>query len=121
MAIGHLRHLLTLENPGVAVPTSEGYTQAWTALTPAKVSAEIKPATAHDLERRVASTIQSNASHIVTMRYLPGVTTQTRLTKGPRNSDGTLPAGSREFSVTGVQNTDERNIELILACQEVVA
>lgn len=121
MDVGALRHLVTLENPGALVPDGRGgYTQAWTGLSPSQVYASIMPATARDLERQVASSVQATASHIITIRYHPGVTTQTRITKGPRNIDDTLPAGSREFIVTGVQNVEERNIELRIAAEEVV-
>jgi len=119
---GERRHLVTLDNPGAAVPDNEGgFTQAWTALSPPSRYAEIKPATARELERVAAGTVLSTATHIVTFDYHSGVTTKTRVTKGPRNADGTLPAGSREFSVTGVSNPEERNIDTILTCVEVVA
>lgn len=110
MNIGALRHLVTLEGPGTAVPDGRGgYTQVPTPLSPSQVWAEIKPATARDLERRMASTVQSTASHIVTMRYHPQVNTTTRIT-----------FGTRVFNVTGVQNIDERNVELVIAVEEVV-
>lgn len=122
MDLGSLRHRVTLENPGGSVPDTEGgFTQAWALLSPPKMWAAIIPATARDLERVVANTVQASASHLITMRYHSGVTTKTRITKGPRNTDGSLQAGSREFSVTGVFNKEERNVELTLACQEVVA
>jgi head-tail adaptor len=121
MEIGTLRHLVTLDSPGTPVPDGDGgFTQAWTPLSPPEVWASILPATARDLERVVANTVQAAASHLVGMRYHSGVTTKTRITKGPRNTDGTLPAGSREFQVTSVQNPEERNVELVLTCTERV-
>jgi SPP1 family predicted phage head-tail adaptor len=110
MDIGALRHRVTLENPGTPVPDGDGgYTEAWTALSPASVSASIVPATARDLERVVAGTVMATATHVVTIRYHSGVTTKTRVT-----------FGTRVFSVTGVQNADERNIQLQLVCEEIV-
>jgi head-tail adaptor len=110
MAIGELRHLVTLENPGVPVPDGEG---GWTAvpapLSPSQVWASITPATARDLERMVASTVQASASHIVIMRYHPGVNTSTKIL-----------FGSRILYVRGVQNVDERNITLRIAAEEAV-
>lgn len=121
MRAGLLRHEITLDQP-TNVPDNEGgFTQAWAPLSPPTVRAEIRPATAHDLERVVANTVQSQATHVMTLRYHAGVTTQTRVTRGPRNADGTLAAGSREFQVTGVQNLDERGLTTLLACREVVA
>lgn len=122
MDFGKLRHRLTLENPGGAVPDGGGgYTEAWTSLSPSQMWASIVPATAKDLERVVANTVQSTASHIITMRFHDGLTMKTRLTKGPRNADGTLASGSREFRVTGIQNPEEQDEQLILACVETVA
>jgi SPP1 family predicted phage head-tail adaptor len=105
---GELRHLITLQTPSTAAPDGDGgFTNTWTDL--ATVWASIVPATARDLERVVAGTVQSSATHLVTIRYLAGVTTKTRVV-----------FGSRLLSVTGVQNTDERNISLVLVCQESV-
>jgi len=111
MRAGALRHQVTLEQPGAAVPDGEGgYTETWTALTPSPVWAAIQPASARDLERVFAGASQATASHLVTLRYHAGVTTATRLT-----------FGTRVFAITGVQNLDERNKELVLACEEVVS
>lgn len=108
---GKKRHLVTLDNPGPTVPDGDGgFTQTRVALEPEEgIFVEIKPATARDLERVVANTVQSRASHIITGDYVAGVTTQTR-----------IHFGSRVFEVTGVQNPEERNIELVLAAIEVV-
>ena len=111
MNIGALRHRVQLENPGVAVPDGDGgYTQVPAELNPPEVWASITPATTRELERTVAGTAQSAASHIIRMRYHPQVTTQTQLV-----------FNGRRFYVTGVSNVDERNIELVLTAQEVVA
>lgn len=107
MRAGTLRHLITLQTPASAPDGDGGFTDTWTDL--ATVWASIVPATARDLERVVAGTVQSSATHLVTIRYLAGVTTKTRVV-----------FGSRLFSVTGVQNPEERNISLVLVCQEIV-
>jgi head-tail adaptor len=107
---GQKRHLVTLENPAAAVPDGDGgFTQVWTALTPPRMRAEIKPATARDLERLAAGTVLSSASHVVTMDYHQQVTTATRVV-----------FGTRLFSVTGVSNPEERNIETICVCVELL-
>lgn len=111
MNAGELRHWVTLQNPGAEVPDSEGgFTVTNVDLTPAQVYASIQPATARNLERIVANVEQSKASHIITIRYHPEVTTETRVVYG-----------DRIFQVTGIQNPDERNIALLLACEEIVA
>lgn len=114
-------HRVQLQNPGPAVADGDGfYSNTWSDLSPAEMSVKIEPATAKDLERVTAGTVLSTTTHIITGPYHPQVTTKTRITKGPRNADGTLPAGSREFSVTGVSNPEERNVETIAVCVEVV-
>lgn len=107
---GEKRHLVSLANPGTPVPDGDGgYTVVDAPLTPATAWADIRPATARDLERTVSGTVLSTATHLVTMDYHPQVTTQTRLTYN-----------GRSFSVTGVANPEERNVELVLAAVEVV-
>lgn len=111
MTIGEQRHLVTLQTPTAVVATSEGgSTQLWANLSPAHVYAAIRPATARELERTTAGTTQSTATHIVTLRYHPQVTTQTRIL-----------FGSRVLLVTGVSNVEERNRQLILTCVEIEA
>lgn len=107
---GQKRHLVQLENPGVPVHDGDGgYTNVATALEPPEMYAEIKPATVRDMERVFAGTVQSTASHMVTMDYHPQVTTKTRLL-----------FGTRTFAITSVQNPEEKNEDLVLACEEVV-
>lgn len=110
-----MRHRVTLENPGDAVPDPTGgggYTQAWTTLA-SRVPAKVEPASARSLERVTANTVSSSASHLVTVRYVPGVTMQTRLTF----HDGEV---DRLMAVTGQHDTEERHLELILECAEAV-
>jgi SPP1 family predicted phage head-tail adaptor len=110
VSAGQRRHMVTLENPGTPVADPDlGYTQTYTQLQPGQVWAEIKPANARDLERVTTGTSMSTATHLVTIPYHSGVTTQTRLT-----------FGTRIFQVNGVVNPEERNIELILTCEEIV-
>jgi SPP1 family predicted phage head-tail adaptor len=108
MDVGSLRHRVTLQTPTSAADGDGGYTDTWATLV--TVWASVVPATARDLERAVAGTVQSSATHLVTIRYLAGVTTKTRVL-----------FGTRTLQVTGVQNPEERNISLVLVCQEVVA
>src|SRR5688572_29184918 len=106
-------HRLTLENP-TRVSDGDGYTETWTALSPAVLYASIRPATARDLERVVSNVVQSTASHIIECDYHSGVTSQTRVSWiGPR--DGVTHIGV----VTGVQDDGERNVDMVLAVEEV--
>ena len=111
--IGALIHDVVLQNPSAAVADSDGgFTQTWTDLVP-RWWAEIKAATARDLERVAAGTVLATATHLATMRFLPGVTTQTRI----RWTD--MAGGAHVANVTGVQ-ADPHCTELVLACVEVV-
>jgi SPP1 family predicted phage head-tail adaptor len=107
---GLLRHSVVLANPGTPVQNSDGgFTDAWTALSPATVYAAIESATAARMERIANSTVTSNASHVVTLRYHPQVTTKTRVT-----------FGTRTFQVVGVINEDEMNVLTRALCTELV-
>jgi head-tail adaptor len=106
---GLQRHLVTIEEPASPVPDGDGgFTEVWSVIGARWT--HILPATARDLERFTASTIVATATHLLTMDYLAGVTTRSRVV-----------FGSRRFSVQGVMNPEERNIDTILACAEVVA
>lgn len=110
VSAGARRHLIHLQVSAEPAPDGEGgYTDDWTDLPPSPVMAAILPATARDLERLMAGTVVSNASHIVTFPFHPGVTTKAR-----------IRFGARTFNVTGVANPEERNIETVCACQEIV-
>lgn len=110
-SVGDRPHRVTLQNPGPAVPDGDGgFTQSWTDLVPPALSMEIKPATAVDLEHVAAGTVLSKNTYIVKGPYHPQVTTQTRIL-----------FNGRSFSVTGVADPEERHVELILVCVEVVA
>lgn len=104
-------HRVTLQNPGPPVQDGEGgYTQTWTDLSPASVSARIETATASGLERLAAGTTIATASHVITMPYHPQVTASTRIL-----------FNGRIFYVNGPPvNPDERNVETIAICREVV-
>ena len=110
-ATSQRRHLISLQGPGPGVPDGDGgVTQDWANLDPTHVYAEIKPATAKDLERVAAGTVIGTASHVVTFPYHPQVSLSTRIL-----------FGTRVFSVTGVSNPEERNVETICVCVELVA
>ncbi len=103
-------HRVTLQNPGPSVPDGDGgYTQSWTDCTPPAMDAEIKTATARDLERVAAGTVLSTATHMVTMPYHPQVRTASRIV-----------FNGQFFNVTGVDNPDKRNVETVAVCVEIV-
>lgn len=113
MNIGQLRHKVTLDNPTGTVPDGEGgFTEGLVRLA-TRIPASVTPATVRSLERVVANTVTSTASHIVHLRYVAGVTTNTICTFHDRVD--------RTLRVTGFNDPEERHIELFLECQEVLA
>lgn len=111
--IGRLTHRVTLDNPGTAVPDPAGdggYTQTWSTLV-ARAPAAVEPATARSLERVLGSTSETIATHIVTLRYLPAVTTKTRVTFHDGPTD-------RLLYVAGSYDAGERHRMLQLVCNE---
>lgn len=108
--VGQRPHRVLLQNPGNPIPNGDGgFTQIWSDLAPASVSAKIEPATAQELERVAPGTVVAGATHIVTLPYHPGVTVNTRII-----FDG------RTFTVSGVATPDERKVATIALCSEVV-
>ncbi len=115
LASGQRRLLVTLDAPGPAVPDGDGgYTQGWAPLDPPTVFADVRPASTRDLERVIAGTVQSTATHLVTLPFHPGVTTTTRV----RWTDEAQRPHTA--NVTAVVNVDERCVEMVLGAMEVV-
>lgn len=119
--IGSLRWRVTLQNPGDPVADSDGAPSLrWppdggTTLA-SRVYAAVTPAVGRmlrTLQGLVAATSEATATHIVTIRYLAGVTTQTRVVF----HDGTR---DRLLYVTGVFDEEEQHVALRLLCNEAV-
>jgi head-tail adaptor len=110
-AIGTHRHKVLVQNPtGAPVPDGDGgYTQGFLNAVPATWYCSIVPATSRDLERVAVGTIIATASHVLIGRYHPSITVNTRLV-----------FEGRVFQVTGVSNPEERRIETIAICVELI-
>jgi head-tail adaptor len=108
-AIGQRPHQVVFEQPGDPVADGKGgYTEG--AATPiATLFVRIAPASAGDMERVAPGTVLSHASYVVSAPYHAGLTTRAR-----------MRYHGRAFSVMGVTNLEERNVELRLVCEEVV-
>jgi SPP1 family predicted phage head-tail adaptor len=111
IATGRRRHRLTLQTPGEEVPDGSG---GWTltVTTLADVYGEITAASARGLERLIANTTTTTASHLVTIPYVAGVSEESTVIF----HDG---ATDRLFSISGVIDVDEAHVQLVLACEEV--
>lgn len=109
IATGRRQHLVTLQSLASTQMTSDS-DYAATPSTIGTAWAAIEPATAQRLERLVPGTVIAQATHIVTIPYMAGITTKAQVV-----------FGARTFNVVGVANPEERNIELVLVCVEVTA
>jgi head-tail adaptor len=115
MTVGELRHRVTLENPGEPVPDGEGgYIETWSVVGQSRMPAAIEPATVRAMERLGPGTVTATASHLVTIRYVTGVTTKTRVTF---HDD---VEGDRVLAVAGRHNPQEKHWALTLFCTEAV-
>jgi head-tail adaptor len=113
--IGKRIHVVSLANTTTTADSDGGFTETLTPLTPATLYADIRPATARDLERMAAGTVISTEALLVTLPFHASVTTKTRLTWTDR-------AGrAHTANVTGVNNPQQRCIDLVLVAVEVVA
>lgn len=108
---GQRRHLVILENPGAPVADADGgYTHTWAACTPSTWYVAIEPPSARDLERLAHDTVTASRASVMAGPYHPQITTQTRIT-----------FGTRVFSVAGLDNPEERSIDLVVLAVEVIA
>lgn len=115
---GILRDRVTIDNPSAVTSDGDGGpSRLWPpdggVRLGARLPANVEPALARSLERLVAKTSESNASHIVTVRYIGGVTTQSRVTW----HDG---GGDRTLYVNGVSDMEGRHVVLALSCAEAI-
>lgn len=118
MNFGKLRQRVTLDNPSTPNPDGDG---SGAVLWPpeggvrlgARVPAAVEPTDAQALERPIAKTHQGVGTYTVRVRYLPGVSLQTRVTFHDGDVDRTL-------WVNGVSDEESRHAMLALACREQV-
>lgn len=107
MNAGNRRHLVSLKSAGTKADGKGGFTDVLTDLDPATLYVSIEPATTKDLIAN--KTVISWASHIVKGPFHPQVTTSTR-----------IYFNGRRLDVAGVQNLEERSIDMTLSCVEQV-
>lgn len=111
-AIGAFRHRVTLDEPGDPISDPDGgWLPTWAPLDPPTWDCAIEPPTARvrAMEGSGGGSVIAQATHLLTGRYHPGITTQTRITfKG------------RTFNALHVINVDERDTHTELLAAEVV-
>jgi head-tail adaptor len=110
-SIAERPHRVQFQNPGPLVADGGGgYTQSWIDCAPPAMFVKIENASGLSLERLLAAgVVVASATHIVTAPFHPQVTTKTRLL-----------FNGRVFAVAGVASPEERTVETVMACTEVV-
>lgn len=107
MEAGKLRHRITIQQDNGTTADASGHATAnWQ--TYATVWASVQPV--QGLERWRANQMQAETTHLITIRYLPDVTTKMRA----------LFQGVRYLNFLSVLNVDERNIEMQIQAKERV-
>jgi len=103
--IGERRHAVTIEQPTASNPDAYSErTTSWSNYATG-VWAGIDSQGSREVER--AQQTREEVTHVVKIEYDSGVTVDMR-----------IKFGSRYLDIAGVQNTDERDRELVLACVE---
>ncbi|MGI5892088.1 MAG: phage head closure protein [Bacillota bacterium] len=104
MKIGDLRHRVTLQQKTVIEDDLKQHTENWTDI--ATVWARIEPLSGR--EYFAARQENTEVTTRITIRYLPGITTDSRVV-----------FGGRVFEVLSAIDPEERCESLILMCNEV--
>lgn len=116
VAIGTLRQVVTLSNPGTPVPDGDGgFTQTYSPLDPAEWRCAIEKASARASERHFAATVTAHASYILRGRFHSGITTQTRMVWVDRAGE------THTANVLDVDDTEGAGVETVALVSEVVS
>jgi SPP1 family predicted phage head-tail adaptor len=105
MRAGKFRKIVSIEQPSRVADAVGEMVPTWTPFA-TNIYAEIEPL--RGTEKLQAMQINASATDAVTIRYLPGVTPQMRITYG-----------TRVLQIQNVQNTKERDREIVLLCTEL--
>jgi SPP1 family predicted phage head-tail adaptor len=109
MSAGARPHRVTIQSLTRTEDQQGGYTEDWTT-TRATRWASIEPATASNIERRVGHQIEAKLTHLVTVQYVAGMLITDR-----------VKFGSRYFQIRDITNHEELNVQLTLACEELIS
>ncbi len=115
-SIGKMRQSAALTTPnGSPVPDGDGnFTQAMKALDPTPWRCAIAPAVATKDQSKVAGTVLSQSTHILTGRFHSGITTKTVATWV--DYAGT----THTANVLGVEDTEGAGVETVAYVCEIV-
>jgi SPP1 family predicted phage head-tail adaptor len=101
---GNLRHRITIQAPANGTDGYGAPVPGWADFA-VDVQASIRPLSSRELI--AAQAAQSETSHEIRMRYMPGITAAMRAV-----------FNGRYFNLSRPLNVDERNIELIIPATE---
>ena len=101
-----LRNRIRIEQATEGDPSASGETtKTWSEVW--KCGAKIEPTWVREYERALQRQLEMTL--LLKIRYVPEVS----ITSAMR-----VKFGSRTLAIVGVQNVEERNLELLLACKE---
>ena len=103
MQAGQMRNRITIQSRSTTRDSHGGQSETWTDV--ATVWANIRPLSSRELI--AAQAVQAATSHMITIRYRPGIVAAMRAVYN-----------SRIFNLSAPMNTDERNIELVIPAVE---
>lgn len=106
---GTRRHRVALQSITGRAASGDGYVDTWA--TYATVWASVVPATAGNEDRPTANTTDTPVTHLVEMDYRVTVRPQHRV----------ILKATRPLYIRGIQNVDERDVTLVLSCEERAA
>lgn len=108
MRAGRLgRHRVDIEQPVEGTADAAGEIPITWSVYASSVPVEILPQGGREFYQ--AAQVQAEMTHLLKLRYLPGVTSKMRAL-----------FGTRELNILDVQNVDERGREMLLTCKEGV-
>lgn len=108
MKPGQLRHLVSIQRPPTTKDLQGGCTGDWIEIPHGAQWVGISPISG--TRRYESAQILQGVTHEVTTRYVPDVDSNMRLVWG-----------ERVLQIKSLLNVDERNKELRILCQEMVA
>jgi SPP1 family predicted phage head-tail adaptor len=114
MRAGQLRHQVDIRQFTGASDGAGGVTDTWTNFASGVWANIVETVMRRGAEKVEAMAIDAHAPVIVTIRYIPGVTTKMRVYYDSAE-------GTDIFEIVGVTKTGQRDFELVLTCEERVA
>ena len=112
--LGLLRQVVTVSAPGAPEPDGDGgFTQVYRPLDPPTWRCALEAAPPRPSETTAADTIVAHATYVLTGRYHPGITSQTRLVWTDRGG------AVHTADALDVSDTEGAGIETVVLAAEI--